>query len=596
MRASGLPSAAMSLPTRACLAMAIAWAGGFGLPGPPTLALPLLAIAVALGWWMTPDLERPTTRGAGIVGMLALALLLGLLARTLGRVVITTPATLWSLPIIGLALVIAGRRRAAWELALAPILVALALAASVFGASFEGAGPQPHGRVYGSPVLGVHPRQAIAVRIDGHGPHDIIADDYVDPPGGQGYDPARWAEHLETELHAIAEQHYADGPARARAAYAGAEVEVHEALVPAAERDLYGSLLGLEIRSGTLGEGSMVELVCPGQPLDPRSDTIDTTARSCPRKYLPDGSTGLGLAARFPGYTQIVGRDRARLARWLGWPSGDAKQDRRALALESGAWLLTITLACWLLARSRERGDAVARRGAMTIGLALLSLLAIALLVPPSDASTDHGGATLLAILLLLIPARAKSERAALPYALACALVLVLLAASPMVGRGDAIELLAITRDGLFELGLAWPIASALAGSLAAAALTIGAGISAGALIDRARAVGDLGRERRHAALLALLAALAVGLGLALRKPVDDLPLLHGAAALLTLALFRLRSRPQQLALTLVCTAAAAAPLLEGQARNPVALTLVGVATLLCLVLGLAQTRRPQPR
>ena len=174
---------------------------------------------------------------------------------------------------------------------------------------------------------------------------------------------------------------------------------------------------------------------------------------------------------------------------------------------------------------------------------------------------------------------------------------MVLLAASPLAGRGDALELLAITRDGLFELGLAWPIASALAGSLAAVVLMVGAGISAVALIDRSRALDDLGgRERRHTALLALLAALSVGVGLALRKPVDDLPLLQGAAALLTLALFRLRSRPQQLALTLVCTAAAAAPLLDGEARNPVALALVGLATLLCLGLGLAQTRRPQPR
>ncbi|HVI00170.1 MAG TPA: hypothetical protein VM869_15745, partial [Enhygromyxa sp.] len=542
-------------------------------------------------FWLRPNPpERaeaePSTirvrRGVELLGLLALAVLLGLLARTLGRVLIATPAALWSLPIAALVLVIGTRRR---SLALAPMLVAAALAAALLGASFEAAGPQPNGREYGSPVLGVHPRQAVAVRIDGFGPHDIIADDYVDPPGGQGYDPQRWAARLEAELHAIAALHYAEGPARARAAYANAEVEVHEALVPAHERELHASLLGLEIRSGTIGEGSTVELVCPGQPLDPRGGSASAAVdRSCPRKYLPDGSTGLGLAARFPGHTQVVGRDRARLAGLLGWPSGDAKADRRALALESGAWLLMLVIVAWLLARARDRSEA-ARGGAVMIGIAMVATLALALLVPPSASST-HGGPTLLAIVLLLMPTHGKREPAALP----CALLLALLAASPLAGHGDALELLAITRDGLFDLGLAWPIASAIAGSLAAVVLTIGAGISAVALIDRSHA-----RERRHTGALVLALALACGLGLALRKPVDDLPLLQGAGALLTLALVRMRSRPQQLALALACTAAAVAPILDGDARNPIVLALVGLAAVLCLGLGSALGFRSVP-
>lgn len=570
---------------RACLAMALAWAGGFGLPGPPELALPLLAITIVLGWWLRAEPERPPSRAAGVLAMLALAVVLGLLARTLGRVAIATPAALWSVPIAALALLIGKRRPTRrTELALAPTLLCLALLAGLFGASFEAAGAQANGRVYGSPILGVHPRQAVAVRIDGYGPHDIIADDYVDPPGGQGYDPSRWAAHLEAELHAIATLHYADGPARARAAYAGAEVEVHEALVPEADRELHASLLGIEVRSGTSGEGSTVEFVCPGQPLDPRSDSASgAIARSCPRKYLPDGSTGLGLAARFPGHVQVVGRDRARLARALGWPSGDAKFDRRALALESGLWLIAIALACWLLARTRDRSEA-APVGMGMLGSAIAGLLLLALLVPPSLATADRGGPTVLAILLLLLPARAQRERGALP----CALLLALLAASPLAGRGDALELLAVTRDGLFELGLAWPTAAALAGSLAASVLTIGAGISAAALISCTRALHDpIRRERRHTIALSLVVTLACAIALALRKPVDDLPLLQGAAALLTLALFRLRSRPQQLALALVCTLAAAAPILDGDARNWVAFGLVGLATLLCLGLGL---------
>jgi hypothetical protein len=578
-------SPAMSLPTRACLAMALAWAGGFGLPGASGIELVLLAVALALGFWLTPDPDRPVTRGANVLAMLALALLLGLLARTLGRVVIATPAALWSLPIALLVLPIAGRGRP-WSrpLLLAPVLVGLALAAAVFGASFEAGGPQPNGRVYGSPVLGVHPRQAVSVRIDGFGPHDIIVDDYVDPPGGQGYDPTRWAARLEAELHAIATLHYAEGPARARVAYADAQVEVHEALVPAAERHLYASMQGLEVRSGTTGEGSTVEFVCPGQPLDPRGGSASAAiGRSCPRKYLVDGSTGLGLASRFPGHTQVVGRDRVRVAHLLGWPSGDEVDDRRSLALESGIWLLALVIACWLLGRSRERSEA-ARVGAGMIGIMCLGVVLLVLLAPPRAAASAQGGPTLLAILLVLVPARRNAEPAALP----CALALGLLALSPVAGRGDAIELLASTRDALLELGLSWSTAVALAGSLAVVVLAVGGGIAAVALIEHdPRPI----RRREKSHMLALGLALACGIGLALRKPTDDLALLQSAAALLTLALVRLRSPAQQVALSLVCAAAAAAPILAGEARNPVALALVALAVLLCLGLGLSLAR-----
>jgi hypothetical protein len=566
--------------------MALAWAGGFGLPGPPGVELVVLALALALCFWLTPDPDRPVPRSAELLATLALAVLLGLLARTLGRVVIATPAALWSLPIALLVLPIAGRRRP-WSLALAPVLFALALAAAMLGGHYEAAGPQPSGRVYGSPVLGVHPRQAIAVRIDGFGPHDIIVDDYVDPPGGQGYDPTRFAKRLEDELHAIAEIHYAEGPARARVAYSNAEVLVHDALVPEAERHLYSSLLGLEVRSGTIGEGSTVEFVCPGQPLGPRGGSTNAgIGRSCPRKYLVDGSTGLGLAARFPGHTQVVGRDRVRIAHALGWPSGDQVSDRRLLALESGIWLLALVIACWLLGRSREHSEA-ARVGVGMIGCALLGVLLLAWLSPSHAATAAHGGPTVLAILLVLLPARRDSEPAALP----CALALALLAMSPLAGRGDAIELLASTRDGLLELGLSWSTAAALAGSLAVVVLTIGGGIAAAALVERSQA-----RERQHMPeLLVLALALACGIGLALRKPTDDLALLQSAAALLTLALVRLRSPAQQVALALVCAAAAAAPILDGEARNPVALGLLGLAVLLCLGLGLVLARSRSP-
>ncbi|MFO7564631.1 MAG: hypothetical protein R6X02_18455 [Enhygromyxa sp.] len=597
----------MSLPTRACLAMALAWAGGFGLPGPMAVGLPLLLLAIGLGWWMKVG-EDEAPGGSRVLEMVALALLLGLLGRALGRVVIATPAALWSLPVVGLGLVIAGRRSSAWFPWLALALTGLALAAAIFGASFEAAGVHAQGRIYSTPILGVHPRQAVAVRIDGFGPHDIVADDYVDPPGGQGYDPERWAAKLEAELHAIAERNYAEGPARARAAYAEARVELREAMVPPFERDFYTSLLSVEVRSGTAGEGSTVEFVCPGQPLDPRARPASgAIGRSCPRKYLVDGSAGLGLASRFAGHTQVIGRDRARLARLLGWPSGDAKHDRRLLALESGAWLLVVALGGWLLGRRRELGELAGPAVGM-IGVATVGLLLLALLAPSSEARSaldPHGGPTVLAILLLLIPARRDHEPAALP----CALLLAILAAAPLAGRGDALELLAITRDALLDLGLAWSSATALAGSLATVALTIGAAISAAALVDRSRAVrvGDE-RERRHAgALISLGLVLACGLALALRKPADDLALLQSAAALLVLGVGSPRgaalrfapgsvSRLRQLVLALVCAAAAAAPILDGDARSPVALGVAGLVALLCLAVGLRPWLRPGQR
>ncbi|HLT39269.1 MAG TPA: hypothetical protein VK034_23455, partial [Enhygromyxa sp.] len=338
---------------------------------------------------------------------------------------------------------------------------------------------------------------------------------------------------------------------------------------------------------------------------DPRGgSTSAAVGRSCPRKYLVDGSTGLGLASRFPGHTQVIGRDRARLARTLSWPSGDATRDRRALALESGLWLLAIVIGGWALGRVRRPSEAT-RPAAAAISIVTVGLLVLALLVSPGEAAIDRGGPTLLAILLVLVPARPSTptRREVEPAALPCALLLALLAASPLAGRGDAVELLAITREGLVELGLGWSLASALAGSLATLALMIGA-VTIGAVIstatrpDPSEPCGDRSpntaariRERRHE-WIGLGLALACGVGLALRKPVDDLPLLQGAGALLVLASIRLRSPVQQLALTLACTALAAAPLLDGDARSPVAVGLVGLMALVCLGVGLAAARR----
>jgi len=602
----------MSLPTRACLAMALAWAGGFGLPGAPGSGGwwgPLaIAAAIASGWWLAPAApigeasREPSTRSRAsrVAELFALALVLALLARTLGRVIVASPAALYSVPVVGLALVLArsNRRGSIYALTLALAGFGLGLGAAMAGASLEARGPQARGAVLSGPVLGIHPRQAVAVKIDGYGPHDIIVDDFVDPPGGLGYDPIRWAARLELELHAIAQRRYADGPARAREAFARATVEARESVVVPAERDLYDSLLGVEVRSGTLGEGSRVEFVCPGQAWGPeRALARGPLARACPRKYLVDGSTGLGLSPRWPGYTEVRGRDRARLARALGWPTGEAAGDRRRLALESGAWLLIFVFAAgltaWLTAahaRTQARA-AVGMIAAALIGLALLAVLA-----PADPGFGSRGGPTWLAIWLILLPA-GRDRRHPRLLALACALLLGLIAGSPLAGRGDAIELLTASREALVALGLDWATAGAIAGAAAVLALGVGLAIAAATLVDRAGSTSN--RERRHVGATFGL-ALALGVGLALRKPGEDLALLQGAAAVLLLASVGLRERARlpararlrpwawQAGLTGACALAAAAPILHGL-DTPGGLALVGIGSLLCVVLGILQ-------
>jgi hypothetical protein len=242
-----------------------------------------------------------------------------------------------------------------------------------------------------------------------------------------------------------------------------------------------------------------------------------------------------------------------------------------------------------------ERSPTLARWAVGGLALALVALLSVFLLAPASSASalgSPRGGPTVLAILLLLAPTRREDKPAALP----CALLLALLAAAPASGQGDALELLAISRDLLVDLGLGWAFAGALAGSLAAAVMTLGVGICAASLIARPEPPGPSTTARHtRALLLAVGLALALGVGLALRKPGDDLALLQGAAALLLLATTRARSRAGDHGLAIVCALAAAAPLLDAEARDSLATALVGVGSLLCLAVGFARSRGSAP-
>jgi hypothetical protein len=578
---------------RISLAIAVAWAGGFGSFAGPGWARLAVGMAVVLGCtWLRSHL-RATDSDARLhaaVRVFALALLLGLLARALGRVVIEVPAALWALPIMlaGVLLRVGDRaRRVALGLGLP-----LALAAALAGSWFEARAPQPRGLAASGPIIGVHPRQAVAVRIDEFGPHDLVVDDYVDPPGGLGYDPEHWAEWLELELRAIAQTHYAGGPARAREAYANAEVRVIDAIVPPAELAAYPSRLGVEVRSGTLGQGSKVELVCPGQTVGVSRVATPESGRACPRKYLVDGSTGLGLSSRFPGYTEVRGRDRARLATWLGWPHADARQDRRSLALESGAWLLLLVLGSAALARGRTTTTSSSDAASVLAGLAALTLGVIAAFGSPATLDASAGGPTLLAIaVLVLVPTGPgdHSERGR-DLGLPLAGLLVLLAASPLAGAGDVLALLdAIVESLVLGLGLDWATSRALAGGLSVVVLALGLGVCADVLFES--------RERRHERASKLLGlgqlgvVLAVAVALALRKPADDLALLQGAAVLLLASTLHLHDRPWPwrlafaLALVLACALGPAMALARDGAGGPVALGSAILASLASLAL-----------
>ncbi len=517
----------MSRAARISLAIAVAWAGGLGSFEGPGWARLLAGLAVLLACaWLRPHVRPagPDERLQATVRVAALALVLGLLARTLGRVVIAVPAVLWAVPIVAVGLLL--RRGEGWRRAAPALVIVLALAAALAGSRFEAHAPQPRGRALSGPIIGVHPRQAASVRIDGFGPHDLVVDDYVDPGEGLGYDAVGFAAWLELELHEIARTHYADGPARARVAFENAEVRVVDAVVAPEDADHYVATIGIEVRSGTSGEGSKVEFVCPGRTLGVRDSP--EPSRACPRKYVVDGSTGLGLSSRFPGYAEVRGRDRARLAFWLGWPHGDARADRRSLALESGAILLMLVIGGWLLARRQRLGEGDAS-GVALAGSAALVLAGIAVLGSDAPLDAASWGPTLLAVAVLALSPAAPEPSTARDLGWPLAALVALLAASPLAGHGDAIVLLETTVERLvLGLGLDWSTSSALAGGLAVVALSSGVAASAGALFDLREH-----RRGRASEAIRLAVALAIAVALALRKPTDDLALLTAGCALL---------------------------------------------------------------
>ncbi len=307
-------------------------------------------------------------------------------ARVLAAVVIAFPASLW---VLGLALVIAaigplsGRFRVFFlmlSVALVPIL-------SGVGARFEAGAVDARGAAISGPILGIHPFQTTAIVIDGYGPFDLPFNDYVEPGSERGYGPEEYADAFERALHRIAELQFADGPARAYEAFAQATVEAIE--VPAVPERLdrpkpETSEPRIRITSGSSGQRSRVELVCPGMRVDPRGLQADPVMeRMCPDHYAAEGSAGLGLTGRWTGYSEIRGNERLGFGRLFGRTRADDLRGWRSVLKESKVLaFLLVLLALLGLAGGRRRQQAGSLLSSWAVWVlaaaAVLTVIAIA--------------------------------------------------------------------------------------------------------------------------------------------------------------------------------------------------------------------------
>ncbi len=371
----------------AAVAAGIGLAGGLTLPLASGLvpALAVAAVALALVLWRAraaPDVAALADLPRG--HRLALAALLlapaiplaTLAARTLAGLAVAAPGALWiAVPALAAALALP-RVLGTWsQVPVLGVLVLGTAGAAAWGAGFEAAGPHARGETSGGPILGIHPFQATAIAIDGHGPFDLPINDYVEPDGSKGYGPAPLAAALERDLKKIAEQQFAEGPARAYRAFADATV-VAETLPAARERldrpAEQPTEPRLHVTSGGLGRRARVEFLCPGAPNDPRPRQPDAVLeRMCPDKYVPEASAGLGVTGRWAGYSETLGQSRVSLARALGWSPARPRDELRLWA-----W---IALALVAIAAAAGRGGAAAGLarwgGAAALAAAVLAIL-----------------------------------------------------------------------------------------------------------------------------------------------------------------------------------------------------------------------------
>ncbi len=311
-----------------------------------------LVVALLLGLWRARgvseigDLQHLPTAlrriGAAVL-LTAAAVFAVVAARILAAVVIAFPAAIWVLG-FGVLIAVVGPwlggmgRKGALLLVLGVAAVPLLAGA---GARYEADGVDARGGATSGPILGIHPFQTTAIVIDGYGPFDLPFNDYVEPDGERGYGPVEYADAFERALHRIAELHFAEGPARAYQAFAGATVEAIEAPAVVERLDRPAPAEAeprIQITSGSSGQRSRVELVCPGARGDPRGLQPDPVMeRMCPDRYAAEGSAGLGLTGRWTGYMERRGNERLGLGKALGWVRADDRKGWRATLKEERA-------------------------------------------------------------------------------------------------------------------------------------------------------------------------------------------------------------------------------------------------------------------
>jgi hypothetical protein len=358
---------------------------GWGLPVVAVLVL------VALSVWRDAGgaYREDDTLGPGRLAAVALVWLSGsvLIAAAVGiaaAITIAFPGAIWALPVVVLGTFAAGW---AGPRARLPVAIGMALlvpAAGIFGARYEESAEHARGWAHSGPIHGIHPFQMTSVSIDGYGPFDLPINDYVEPEGTRGYSPQTYADAVERALHAIADIHFAQGPARARRAFAAATVEASS--LPAVEETL-GVSPGAEtqprvlVTSGSWGQHSTVQFVCPGKRDEAGGpDPDDLLNRMCPSKYAAEASAGLGVTGRWPGYTEARGQPRVGLAPARGRTrTRDAQGVRLRRDERVEASLIWLGIAFVLLALAPARKFVVrgASRFAAAVGVAALSAVIV---------------------------------------------------------------------------------------------------------------------------------------------------------------------------------------------------------------------------
>jgi len=506
------------------LGLALLAGPGLALDFGAAPALAALGLALGLGVWRARTLGAWVAATGGWQAAIAglepwsrriLAALLGLpavivvaaAARAIAGLCVAHPPVIAGLGVLLALGIVAARGRL-----LALVGVSLALAAAVGAARFEAAGPGARGFAHGGPILGIHPFQATAIVIDGHGPFDLPINDYVEPDGSRGYGPEALAEALQRDLRAIAEQQFAAGPARAYQAFADARVAA--VTLPAVQERLdrppdAPEEPSIVVWSGTHGAGSRVEFVCPGTRNDPRPRGPDAVMeRMCPDKYSSEASAGLGLTGRWTGYSEGRGLARVSLARLLGW----SQLDEATGLWERRLWAwIALLLFGGLALRPRWLGGLA--RGAGALASAAAAVLVVMVVWTWPSAQVDG---------LSAVTWRSPWSPIVWTPALALALVITLGGLSSGPGRPRR-GWLAGAATGLLIAATTW----ALAGDLAAlewAGRGPGEGLEAlaqglGAALVRRVAIDLPAAEAIAATSLGagLLAALAAGLGPLLR-------------------------------------------------------------------------------